>query len=268
MANREQNDNGALQILFDLIARLRGPNGCPWDREQTADNILSDLIEETYELQWAHAQDDVHGTLDELGDVVFVLVFAISLLHERDRNITLSKLAQHAYDKIYRRHPHVFGDSEARNKAEGLAHWERVKEEERATRKESNGLFEDIPGTLPPLRRAEKIQRRAARTGFDWDDARGILAKIREETDEVEEALAGDNRARIEHEVGDLFFSVMNLSRFLNVDAEKALTATNAKFVSRYKRMEKLIAGEGRSMDGMTLDELDRYWEQAKQDEQ
>lgn len=256
--------NGALQKLFDLIATLRGADGCPWDQEQTAENILSDLVEEVYELQWAHAHGDAEETRDELGDVVFVLTFAIALLQERDPSLTMEAVTQQAYDKIYRRHPHVFGNAEANTKKEGLAHWERMKAEERASKPAVTGTFEDIPKGLPPLRRAEKIHRRASSTGFDWDDVTGVISKIREELSEVEAALAANQRDKVEEEVGDLLFSLVNLSRFIDVDADKALTATNAKFIKRYESMRQLATDDGKDFAQMTLEQMDAYWEKAK----
>ena len=255
-------NNGALQKLLDLIATLRGPDGCPWDREQTAGNILSDLIEETYELQWAYANDGKQATLDELGDVVFVLTFAISLLREEDPSLDMETITQHAYDKIYGRHPHVFGDEKAATKAEGLAHWEAMKAKERAKKGEQKGLFAEVPGGLPPLRRAEKIQRLAASTGFDWQEVRGVLDKIKEEVEEVESA--GDDHAKVEEEVGDLLFSIVNLTRFLNIDPEKALANTNAKFIKRYNAMRALVDADGEDFPSMTLEQMDVYWERAK----
>jgi tetrapyrrole methylase family protein/MazG family protein len=258
--------NGALQKLFDLIDTLRGENGCPWDRVQTPAGILSDLVEEVYELQWAYARRGREDVFEETGDVLFVFTFALKLLQEEYPELTLERLTSAAYDKIVHRHPHVFGGDVANTKEEGLAHWNRVKAQEKAHRADS--IFTDVPGRLPPVRRAEKIQRRAARVGFDWSDTRGIFDKIREEVDELERTLShGGDTSLAEGELGDLFFSVINLSRFLNIDAEKALTATNAKFVRRFLVMERMITADDRQLEGMTLEEMDRYWELAKREE-
>jgi tetrapyrrole methylase family protein/MazG family protein len=258
--------NHELKKLFDLIDVLRGENGCPWDRAQTAAGILSDLVEEVHELQWAYAQKGRDDIFEETGDVVFVLSFALKLLQEEYPELTLERITSAAHDKIMHRHPHVFGDDVANTREEGLAHWNRIKAQEKEQR--ADNIFTDLPGKLPPVRRSEKIQRRVARVGFDWSDTSGIIQKIREEVDELEKSLEdGDDRTLAEGELGDLFFSVINLSRFLNIDAEKALTATNAKFVRRFLVMEKLIAKDDRYLDGMTLEEMDRYWEKAKQKE-
>ena len=258
--------NGALQKLFDLIDILRGENGCPWDRAQTPAGILSDLVEEVHELQWAYAESGREDILEETGDVIFVLTFALKLLQEEYPEHTLERITSVAHAKIKHRHPHVFGDDVANTKEEGLAHWNRIKAQEKEQR--ADNIFADLPGKLPPVRRSEKIQRRAARVGFDWSDTRGIIAKIREEVGELEKTLDdGEDGSRVEDELGDLFFSVINLSRFLNMDAEKALTSTNAKFIRRFLIMEKMIASEDRRLEGMTLEEMDRYWELAKKSE-
>jgi tetrapyrrole methylase family protein/MazG family protein len=257
--------NDELRKLSDLIDVLRGEDGCPWDREQKPADILSDLVEEVYELQWAHAQNQRDDVLEELGDVVFVLVFAIKLLQEEHPEFTLDRVTSLVHDKIRRRHPHVFGNAVARTKDEGLEHWNRMKAQENKDRDASE--FSGIPGKLPPMRRAEKIQRRAARVGFDWPDTTGIVKKIREEIDELEAVIKEGHQGLSESELGDLFFAVINLSRFLNIDAEKALAATNAKFMKRFQTMKKLATEDGHRLDTMGLEEMDHYWEEAKRDE-
>lgn len=256
--------NGALDRLFDLIRTLRGENGCPWDKAQTVEDILSDLVEEAYELQWAQAHHTSNEVFEETGDVLFVLTFAIALLGEKDPAFHVERIAAHAHDKIKRRHPHVFGDAVARTPTESLSHWNRVKAEEKRAKPPSGEPFSDIPGNLSPIRRAEKMQRLAAESGFDWPAASGILDKIREEVAEVEEHIASGPSPRLTEEVGDLFFSVINLSRFFHIDGEAALTAANAKFSSRYAAMEELARRDGRALGDLTLDEMDRYWEEAK----
>ncbi|MEE9269183.1 MAG: nucleoside triphosphate pyrophosphohydrolase [Candidatus Krumholzibacteria bacterium] len=258
---------GSLEKLFELIGVLRGENGCPWDREQQPADILSDLIEEVYEMQWAYANRPPGDVLDETGDVLFVLVFAIILLNEEFPEITVESLTTHAYDKIKRRHPHVFGDAVARTREEGLGHWERIKALEKRAPKSKDAkddLFTDVPDNLPPIRRAEKIQKRAARAGFDWSDTDGIMRKIREELDETTRALSGGSRARTEDEIGDLLFSVLNLSRFLNIDGEQALTAATAKFVRRYRAMEDLARRDHKNFAELDIEEMERYWRRAK----
>ena len=259
--------NGSLQKLFDIIATLRGKDGCPWDREQTAENIISDLAEEVYEMQWAYTTEGETEVLDETGDVVFVMAFALTLIQERFPNITLDALTQHAYDKIYSRHPHVFGDAVARTKEEGLAHWESMKAEERRRKRGSADPFADVPGNLPPLRRAEKLQKRATRSGFDWDNPRDIVSKIREELDELEPYLQGGDSSARDEELGDLLFTVSNLCRFLSVDAERVLADANAKFRRRYNRMTELAASANLVFDDLDITEKEKLWQQAKRAE-
>jgi tetrapyrrole methylase family protein/MazG family protein len=254
----------ALERVFDLIRVLRAEDGCPWDRAQTVEDILSDLIEETYELQWAYANNPPADVLEEMGDVVFVLVFAIALLQEEDPTFTLDRITDHAVEKIRRRHPHVFGDADAKTKVESLTHWARIKAEERSKKTGGEPSIDDIPGNFPPIRRAEKIQKFAARSGFDWSDTSGILRKIREEVDEVEETLADERMADADEEIGDLFFSVINLSRFLDIDGERTLTRANAKFIRRYMKMEELARGDGHRLGDLSLEEMERYWERTK----
>jgi MazG family protein len=257
-------ENESLDNLFDLIRTLRGENGCPWDRAQTVEDILSDLVEEAYELQWAQARGSSDDVFEETGDVLFVLVFAIALVREKDPAFTLERIAAHAYEKIKRRHPHVFGDAVAKTPTESLSHWNRVKAEEKRARPQGEEIFSDIPGNLSPMRRAEKMQRLAAGSGFDWPAASGILQKIREEVAEVEEHLPSAPSPEFAEEIGDLFFAVINLSRFFHVDGEAALAAANAKFGARYATMQGLARRDGRVWKDMTPDEMDRYWEEAK----
>jgi tetrapyrrole methylase family protein/MazG family protein len=257
----EQN---AVDRLFDLVRVLRGEKGCPWDREQTVEDILSDLVEEAYELQWARAKSAAEDVFDETGDVLFVLVFAIALLHEKDPSFTVERVASHAHAKIVRRHPHVFGGEEARDSRESLAHWDRIKAEEKQERPAEKPSFADVPANLPPIRRAERLQRIAAKSGFDWPDAAGIIAKIREEAAEVEALLGAGRKAQLAEEIGDLYFSVANLSRFLGIDGEASLALANAKFVARYLAMEELALRDGHRIEELSLDEMDRYWEEAK----
>jgi tetrapyrrole methylase family protein/MazG family protein len=254
----------AVDGLFDLIRVLRGENGCPWDREQTVEDILSDLIEEAYELQWARASLSSEDVFDEAGDVLFVLVFAIALLQEKDPSFTIEQIAEHAYAKIKRRHPHVFADEVAETSGESLAHWDRVKAEEKKDKPGEEPSITGVPRNLSPIRRAEKIQRIAAKSGFDWPDAAGILAKIREEVAEVEDVLGAGRPQELAEEIGDLYFAVSNLSRFLDIDGEASLARANAKFVARYRAMEALARRDGHVLEDLTLKEMDRYWEEAK----
>jgi MazG family protein len=253
----------AIQQLIDLVVHLRGENGCPWDREQKLDDILSDLVEEAYELEWACRQHP-NELFEETGDVLFLLCFAIAVKRETDPEFTVDRIARHAYEKIYNRHPHVFGDAKADTADESLVHWERIKAQERARKGDNGDVFDGVAGNMPPLRLAEKVQERAASVGFDWDDASGIIDKLREELDELEASLKHNDRDEIKGELGDVLFSVINMTRFLNIDASGALNTTTDKFVKRFRVMQQLIRADGKRLADMTLPDMDLYWDRAK----
>jgi MazG family protein len=260
----QNNDTNALQRLFNLIRHLRGPEGCPWDREQSFEDILADTIEEAYELEWAGAHHGESEVLDEMGDLLFLVCFAIAVKQETHPDFTIGNIATHAHDKIYNRHPHVFGDAKAATADESLVHWEKIKAEERNHKDAKAGTLDGIAGNLPPLRRAEKVQERAASVGFDWDNPQDIVKKLREEVDELEEAIEGGNRDEIQHEIGDLFFSVVNVSRFLKLDADGALNRSTSKFIDRFQKMETMIHADNKKLSEMTLVEMDEYWDRVK----
>jgi MazG family protein len=257
------HDNAAsLQQLFDLIARLRGEDGCPWDRAQTLDDVLSDLIEEAYELEWAGTHHGPDELRDEMGDVLFLLCFALSIRRESDPGFTLARVATHAHDKIRGRHPHVFGDAHAATADESIVYWERSKAAERERRGE--GALAGIAGNLPPLRHAVKVLERAGSVGFDWTETPPVIEKLREEIAELEAALASGDSDAIHDEMGDVIFAATNVSRFLKIDADEALQRSTSKFIRRFEAMEKMIAADRKRFPDMTLDEMDVYWERAK----
>jgi MazG family protein len=253
----------SIQKLFGLIERLRGDGGCPWDREQKLEDILSDLVEEAYELEWAALQNP-RELFEEMGDVLFLVCFAMAVKHETDPEFTIEAIARHAHDKIYSRHPHVFGDERADTAEESLRHWEKIKARERNSKQADGDVFDGVAGNLPPIRLAEKMQERAASVGFDWDEHTGIIEKLHEEIDELDVAIRNRSRDEIHEELGDLLFSVINLTRFLNIDASGALNATTTKFVRRFNRMRAMIHDDGRKLEDMTLEEMDRYWNRTK----
>jgi len=253
--------------LSRLIRTLRGDGGCPWDREQKFDDVLPSLIEEAYELEWANAKRSRDEVIEELGDVFFVLFFAIEILGETEADVTIERIARRAHDKIKRRHPHVFGDAKAETTSQSLFHWNRMKEQERLSRHPDESALAGVPDNLPPVRRSEMLQRHAARVGFDWPDTTGILAKLREEIDELDHCLAGGSRDRIREELGDLFFSVINLSRFLDIDGESSIETANAKFEERFRKMEAKILADGKRLESLTLEEMDVYWDRIKSTE-
>ncbi len=252
----------SLDRVFSLIARLRGPDGCPWDRAQKLDDVLSDLIEEAYELEWAGTHHGDADFFDEMGDVLFVLCFAMAIKRETSPNFTLDAIAAHAHEKIYNRHPHVFGTEKAATADESIVHWERVKAAERA--KKNVGTLDGIAGNLPALRHAVKVQERAAGVGFDWETVEPVIAKLREEIEELEAALRAGDRDHIKHEMGDVIFSSANVARFLKIDADEALQLSTSKFIHRFQRMEARIVSDGKKLESMTLDEMDAYWNRMK----
>src|SRR5438046_598249 len=229
--------------LVDLMARLRAPGGCPWDREQTPASLRPYLLEEVYEVLEAIDADDPAHLRDELGDLLLQIVFQSELAAEAGR-FTVADVARAIVDKLVRRHPHVFGDVRVRDAGEVVRNWRRIKAEERRTAGEDGDLFAGVPAALPALLRAEQRGEKAGHVGLDWPDARGVLEKLHEETAELAAALAAGDRAAIEHELGDLLLAAASLGRHLAVSAEMALRAANDRFVARVRRLA--AAGRGR----------------------
>jgi MazG family protein len=255
----------ALLELQELTRRLR--RDCPWDREQTARTIVPHTVEEAYEVADAAVSGSREKLLDELGDLLFQVYFLALLLEEEGAgDLEAVALAVHA--KLVRRHPHVFGDAEARTAQRVRERWEAIKSEQEGR----EGVFHDVPGSLPALLHARKVQRRAAAVGYDWPDLEGPLAKMREELGELEEAVdvAGAPAPESEPaeetfaEIGDLLFTVVNVARRLNVDPELALRATTTRFVERVERAEQLAAEAGETWTALDLEAQDAYYEQAK----
>ena len=251
---------GALfDSLLNVMARLRGPGGCPWDREQTRDSLKPFLIEEAYEVLEALDSGQREAVLEELGDLLFQVVFHAQLAAERDEFSMLDVL-QHLVDKMTRRHPHVFGDSAVGSAREALSQWEAIKHAEGKSR----SVLEGVPRSLPALLRAQRIQVKAARVGFDWQNAEAAWAKVEEEVSEVNAALAHGDRTKVREELGDLLFSLVNVARLLGIDAEGSLQAGVEKFRRRFQLMEaEVTAGRG-SLSDASLEEMDRVWERAK----
>ena len=249
------------------MARLRDPvDGCPWDRDQTFASLAPYTIEEAYEVVDAIGREDVDGLRDELGDLLFQVVFHSQLAKEAGQ-FTFDEVASAIADKMLRRHPHVFGSEEQRRLGAVEGSWERIKAGERATsRPAEDSVLDGIALALPALVRAEKLGKRAARVGFDWPDREGPLAKIAEELAELTEAMRERNASQ-EHEkeeLGDLLFAVANLARHLGLDPEEALSAANRKFEGRFRRMEKDVHARGLELAALDMDTLERHWQEAK----
>jgi tetrapyrrole methylase family protein/MazG family protein len=261
----------AFESLIALQARLRAPNGCPWDREQTHDSLRTYLVEETYEVLDALDSGDARKFTDELGDLLLQIVFHAELAAEAGK-FDIADVIEQIYTKMVRRHPHVFGKVRAETSADVLKNWEQLKAEERAKNKVSEAkapdasILDAVPRSLPGLLEAHQLTRRAANVGFDWQDVKGIFDKLAEETAELKQSLAsGDGRAEeIEEEVGDLLFVGVNLARFLGFDAEIALKKANRKFAGRFREMERIAASRGQSLSGVSAAELDALWNEVK----
>ena len=255
----------ALLDLQELTRRLR--RDCPWDREQTARTIVPHTVEEAYEVADAAMAGSSEKLLDELGDLLFQVYF-LSLLLEEEGAGDLESVALAVHEKLVRRHPHVFGDAEARTAQRVRERWEAIKSEQEGR----EGVFHDVPGSLPALLHARKVQRRAAAVGYDWPDLDGPLAKTREELAELEDAVAQagvpapetEPTEAVFGEIGDLLFTVVNVARRLNVDPELALRATARRFVERVERAQQLAAGEGQTWTELELEAQDAYYDRAK----
>ena len=257
------DDARKIDALIEVMARLRSPEGgCPWDLEQNFQTIAPYTIEEAYEVADAIERGDMKGLKEELGDLLFQSVFHAQMAKEAGL-FTFGDVAQAIADKMIRRHPHVFGDVDMRSADEQTAAWEVQKAEERKA-KGKDGLLDDVPAGLPGMTRAVKLQKRAGRVGFDWPDARSVLDKIAEETEELKEALDEGEKDHIEEEFGDLLFVLANLSRHLDIDPESALRRANEKFIRRFKHIEKTFAERGDSLTDASLDEMEAVWDEAK----
>ncbi len=269
-----------IERLHEIMTRLRNPQtGCPWDREQTLESLKPCVLEETYELLAAMDRpEDKANHIEELGDVLLQVMFQ-SVMAEQEGRFTFDDVANAIADKLVRRHPHVFGNVDAKDSATVLKNWEQIKQMEH--RKETrHSALDGVPPTLPGLLKAQRTQEKAARVGFDWKDAKGPLAKIREELGELETELASagvrEGAAKrspveldgVKAELGDLLFSVCNLARHLGVDAESAVELTTAKFARRFRTVEAGAKAQSRNMKDMTLAEMDALWDAAKKAEE
>ena len=255
-----------IERLRGILARLRAPGGCPWDREQTLASLKPCLIEECYELLDVMDGEDCGAHAEELGDVLLQVLFQAQIREEQGA-FTLDEVAGRLAEKLIRRHPHVFGETQVNGTEDVLRNWEAIKKGERT----GNGgegtprsALAGVPAALPALLRAQRVQTKAARVGFDWPDSEGPRGKIDEELAELEAAVASNDPRAVAAEMGDLLFSVVNLCRFLKVDAEAALRDCTARFATRFQAIEGRLHAEGRDMRACTLSELDRLWEAVK----
>jgi len=258
--------------LVEIMSTLRGPNGCPWDKEQDFNSLKPMLVEEVYEVLEAIDLVDFDAVAEELGDLLLHIVFQAQLGREQgvfDINTVVQKIS----DKLIRRHPHVFGNESAGTAAEVIKNWEAIKAQEKAEKlnrrsPEQRSLLEGIPSKLPAIHEAHQISARAARVGFDWPDIEGIFDKLQEEVRELKEVIAQDanhpERDRLEDEIGDLLFVIVNIARYLKIDSESALKRANRKFKSRFQYMEGELARRGKTIEESNLDEMETLWQRAK----
>lgn len=264
MINFVYKPNYNVADLEHIVAILRAPGGCPWDAEQDHRSIRRNLLEEAYEACEAIDEESAVHLQEELGDVLLQVVFHAQMEKERG-SFTLDDVADGVCKKLIFRHPHVFGNVEVADSAEVLTNWEELKKQEKH-QDSATATLEAVAKSLPALWRAEKVQKKAAKVGFDWPDASGALDKLSEEVDELKEAVAGGDKAAIAEELGDLLFAAVNVSRFVKADSEDALTAATEKFIRRFALVEEKAKGQGRDMKDMTLAELDALWDSAKED--
>jgi len=262
-AKNDDDRHDGMRRLLDVVARLRGEGGCPWDREQTLETLNQYLIEESYEVVDAVESGDPELHKEELGDVLLQVVLQ-SRIREEEGTFDFDDVARKLADKLVRRHPHVFGDVKVSGTDHVLRNWESIKADEKENGKRS--VIEGVPRHLPALQKAQRVQGRVARVGFDWSEAGQVANKVTEELAETMEAVRAGDSENIREEIGDLLFSVVNLARFEDVNAEEALQATIAKFSKRFSEVESRFRRENKELADCTLAELDACWEAVKSD--
>ncbi len=250
----------SFEAFAEVIAHLRAPDGCPWDREQTHETLRKHLLEEAYEAISAIDSGDFADMREEFGDLLLQVVLQSQIASEEGQ-FNISQVIQGIHSKIVRRHPHVFGDLKLDGVDGVLANWEKLKEKERGRKNDDKGILDGVPLALPALSQAQEYQERAARVGFDWTEIEGVLDKIAEEIEEVRQAANG---AELASELGDLLFALVNLARWKKVDAESALRETNLKFKKRFAHIEQGARKQGRNLSELTLDEMETLWQEAK----
>jgi tetrapyrrole methylase family protein/MazG family protein len=255
--------NGLFGELVQIMARLRGKNGCPWDRQQTHESIKPYFVEETYEVLEAIDDGDAGKLCEELGDVLLQVVFHARMAEEVSL-FNIADVVRAISEKLIRRHPHVFGNVQADTAQEVLFNWEQIKKTERVSAKGHASLLDGVPRELPALLRAHRLQEKASRVGFDWKEAREVFRKVEEELGELRAAMECEQPDRMEAELGDLLFSLVNLGRFIAVNPEEALRKTIARFIARFQYIEEELVRRGQTPGQVTLEEMDALWAEAK----
>lgn len=260
----------SIEKLIEIMRALRDPkSGCPWDLEQDFQSLIPYTLEEAYEVADAIERNNLDDIKSELGDLLFQIVFYSQLAKEQEV-FDFNDVAQAISDKLIRRHPHVFAGAKVKDAAEQTKEWEKIKQQEREAKAEKNAnhlsILDDVSRTLPSLMRSEKLQKRAAKEGFDWPDINGVLKKVHEELDEVQQEFDAktQDKEKIEDEIGDLFFSCINLSRHAGLDAEQCVRKANLKFERRFRELEKIAYNKGFHVNETNTDELEKLWQEVK----
>lgn len=264
MSKPEGQSDSGVQKIIEVVARLRSETGCPWDREQTLDSLKQYLIEESYELVEAIESGSPDKHREELGDVLLQVLLQAKI-REEEGKFDFDDVAKTLAEKLIRRHPHVFGDVSAEDSDAVLRNWEIIKAEEKGAERES--ILQGVPRRMPALQRAQRVQSRVARVGFDWENMGQVFDKVDEEYGELKKAMHDNDADGIREEVGDLLFALVNLSRRLGVEAEESLRKATDKFINRFKYVEKRISETGRKLQDSTLCEMDAFWNDAKKEE-
>ena len=253
--------------LVEIMETLRSKDGCPWDNEQTHESLKSCLIEEVYEVVDAVDSKDPEQLKEELADLFFLIIFYCKIADDSN-NFDINNMLEVCLEKMTRRHPHVFGDKSAQDASEALDQWNEIKKKERESKQNdknsTKSIVDNVPNHMPALQKAQKIQKKVARVGFDWAVIEDVIAKVHEELEEVKEAINNKEKEPIAEEIGDLLFAVVNLSRFLKLDSEDLLRKSISKFTGRFKKVEMQVAALGKEMEECSLSELDRIWNEIK----
>lgn len=252
----------SLEALLEIMAKLRSPEGCPWDIKQTHKSLVKDLIEESYEVIDAINQEDPKLLADELGDLLLQIVFHTQIAKENNQ-FSMNEVIEAICTKMIRRHPHVFSDTKVSDVNDVLTNWEAIKQQEKLN-SDRTSILDGIPQQLPALMRAEKIQSKVQKVGFDWDNIQGPLNKLNEEVQEFQETVANNDYQGMTEELGDLLFSIVNIARHLDLNPELALTNTNENFIKRFQHMEEQAKAINRKLEDMSFAEMDQLWENAK----